>query len=332
MRFNQLKQRPTGRLGLGLAALGRPGYINLGHDLDIGADKSVERMADHAHNVLDFAWAQGIRYFDAARSYGLAERFLADWLKLRQIDPAQVTIGSKWGYTYTADWQTALPAGEKHEVKSHTLPVLERQIGESEALLSRYLNLYQIHSATLESGVMENRPVLERLGALREAGYTIGFSVSGPHQGNVIDAGLAVKVAGEPLFGSVQATWNLLERSAGPALQRASEAGLTVIIKEAVANGRLTPRNQNREFAEQMDQLNRLAGRHQTTVDAVALAGVLAQPFVDIVLSGAANQTHLESNLSSRAITLSPAELEKIETIKESPEAYWQTRAALRWN
>ena len=36
-----------------------------------------------------------------------------------------------------------------------------------------------------------------------------------------------------------QATFNLLDQSAGPALQRAHEAGLFVIIKEAVANGRL---------------------------------------------------------------------------------------------
>ena len=42
------------------------------------------------------------------------------------------------------------------------------------------------------------------------------------------------------LFDAVQATWNLLEPSATDALTRAHAAGLTVIVKEAVANGRLT--------------------------------------------------------------------------------------------
>jgi aryl-alcohol dehydrogenase-like predicted oxidoreductase len=33
--------------------------------------------------VLDAAYAGGIRYVDAARSYGRAEEFLADWLNSR---------------------------------------------------------------------------------------------------------------------------------------------------------------------------------------------------------------------------------------------------------
>ena len=64
--------RDIPRLGLGLAALGRPGYINLGHGDDVGPDKSVAALRGRAHAVLDAAWARGIRYFDAARSYGEA--------------------------------------------------------------------------------------------------------------------------------------------------------------------------------------------------------------------------------------------------------------------
>ena len=91
------------RIGLGLAALGRPGYINLGHAADLDGDYGVAAMAANAHAVLDAAWAAGIRYFDAARSYGRAEEFLAGWLRARGIDPTAVTVGSKWGYAYTAE-------------------------------------------------------------------------------------------------------------------------------------------------------------------------------------------------------------------------------------
>jgi len=67
-------------IGLGLAALGRPGYINLGHGDDLNYDHDVTAMEAQAHRVLDSAWDAGIRYFDAARSYGKAEEFLHSWL------------------------------------------------------------------------------------------------------------------------------------------------------------------------------------------------------------------------------------------------------------
>jgi aryl-alcohol dehydrogenase-like predicted oxidoreductase len=73
------------RIGLGLAALGRPAYINLGHVEDMGGDTRVDVMEARAHTVLDAAYAAGIRYFDAARSYGRAEDFLGSWLARRRL-------------------------------------------------------------------------------------------------------------------------------------------------------------------------------------------------------------------------------------------------------
>ena len=111
------------RLGLGLAALGRPGYINLGHATDLHASYDVSAMEARAHAVLDAAWQEGVRYFDAARSYGRAEHFLANWLRSRHIPPGAVTVSSKWGYTYTADWRVD---AEKHEVKDLSRATLRR--------------------------------------------------------------------------------------------------------------------------------------------------------------------------------------------------------------
>lgn len=82
MRLTVISQS---QLGLGLAALGRPGYINLGHAEDLDGDYNVAAMESHCHAVLDTAWAAGIRYFDAARSYGRAEQFLSRWLIGRHI-------------------------------------------------------------------------------------------------------------------------------------------------------------------------------------------------------------------------------------------------------
>src|SRR5512138_1163912 len=104
------------RLGLGMAALGRPAYITIGHARDLPEGRSVEAVAAHAHRLLERAFEAGIRYFDAARSYGRAEQFLRAFVDSRGIRPADVVVGSKWGYRYTGDWQVD---GRVQEVKDH---------------------------------------------------------------------------------------------------------------------------------------------------------------------------------------------------------------------
>jgi len=201
---------------------------------------------------------------------------------------------------------------------------LRRQIAESRALLGDRLHLYQIHSATLESGVLDDVHVLGELGRLRSDGLAIGLTVSGPQQGDVIRRALDVHIDGTPLFQVVQATWNLLEPSAGPALAEAKARGLAVIVKEAVANGRLTEQN----LMEQLPALKRLGHAQHTTIDALAIAAALSQPWTDIVLSGAVTTSQLESNLT--AVNLAERIFEW-PAISERPIDYWQRRKGLAW-
>ncbi len=318
------------KIGLGLAALGRPAYINIGHADDLGGAYAVEAMQTHAHTVLDAAWTAGIRYFDAARSYGRAEQFLGDWLRQRHIPSQAVTIGSKWGYTYTANWQIE---AEQHEIKEHSLPNLQKQWGESQSYLGEWLRLYQIHSATLDSGVLENQAVLRELARLKaDSGIAIGLSLSGMRQAAVLQQAIEVRVDGQPLFDTVQATWNLLEPSVGATLQAAKEAGLGVIVKEAVANGRLTARNQRADFATKHTLLATQAERLNTTIDALALAAVLAQPWLDVVLSGAAQVDQLQANLGAVAVAWDDEAASALAELAEPPDVYWKIRKNLRWN
>ena len=169
----------TASIGLGLAALGRPAYINLGHAADVG-DPSVEGMERAAHAVLDAAYGGGVRAFDAARSYGHAEAFLGHWLADRGLGRDDVAVSSKWGYTYTGGWR--VDAAE-HEVKDLSAGQLRRQWRETRDLLGDRLGLYQIHSATLESGVLEDREVRAALEDVRAAGVRVGLTVTGPRPG-----------------------------------------------------------------------------------------------------------------------------------------------------
>ncbi|MFK7972099.1 MAG: aldo/keto reductase [Bacteroidia bacterium] len=315
-------------LGLGTAALGRPGYINLGHAEALG-NTDISAMEAQAHAVFDRAEALGIRYLDAARSYGKAEAFLASWMAKDPARSEHFTLASKWGYTYTADWQIE---AEAHEVKEHSLEKLNSQWELSSALLPS-LNLYQIHSATFATGVLENAAIHHRLNGLRqEYGIAIGLSTSGVDQPALIDAACKVMVEGKPLFDAIQVTYNILEGSCAPALARASDRGMRIIIKEALANGRLTPANQDADFKQKAHVLFALAETHQVSIDAIALAYVLQQPFVDVVLSGAASVAHLNSNAQALNIKLTGEELEALAVLEQNPEAYWNVRSGMAWN
>jgi len=303
------------RIGLGLASLGRPGYLNVGHGEDLGGDRSVAALRARTFDVLDAAYAGGVRYLDAARSYGRAEEFLGAWLDERR--PADVVVGSKWGYVYTADWRID---ADPPEVKHHDADTFRRQLAETRAQLGDRLALYQIHSATPDSGVLDNADVLRELQELRATGVAIGVTASGPSQPETIDR--AVELG---CFDAIQATWNLHERAAGEALQRAHEAGMAVIVKEALANGRLGPRAPDAALAAAA----RAAG---VTPDAVALAAVLAQPFAGVVLSGVATRAALASNLAAAQLRLPDATLAALAALEEDSDEYWSTRSALPWN
>lgn len=295
-------------LGLGLAALGRPGYLTVGHGADLGGDRSVEALERRCREVCTAAWDCGARWFDAARSYGLAERFLAGWLSDRGIGRTEVTVSSKWGYSYTADWEID---ADPPEVKDHSADALRRQWPETRSLLEPWLRLYQVHSATIESGILGD---VEAHRGLADLGVPIGITVSGPQQGETVRRALRVTVDGRPLFSAVQATWNLLEPSVGPSLAEAKAAGWTVIVKEALANGRLAGPS---------------ASALGECPSSIALAAALAQPWSDVVLSGAVTPEQVRSNAAALAIR--DVDLDRLSQMAVDPVTYWAQRSSMTW-
>src|SRR5918999_2239192 len=301
------------RLGLGLAALGRPAYINLGREGELPAGRTVAAMRAACWEVLDAAYGSGIRWVDAARSYGRAEEFLAGWLADR--GHRDVMVSSKWGYAYVGDWRID---ADVHEVKEHTLTRYRSQVAETGKLLGDHLGLYQVHSLTADSPLFDDVP-LQR--ALAAEGVRMGFSTSGAAQAETVRRALDLEVDGRRLFTAVQSTWNLLEPSVADALRAAHDGGLHVLVKEVLANGRLA--------VQPPPPVARLAERHGVGPDAIALAAALAQPWADTVLIGAASVPQLHANLLAADLTLDD---DLSADLAMPPAEYWAERATLPWN
>jgi len=295
--------------------VGRPAYITLGRAADLAEDRSVEALEARTHDLLDAAWDLGLRYVDAARSYGLAERFLGSWLATHPGAREELTIGSKWGYEYVGGWSRT--AGQ-HERKDHRRTTFDRQWPESLAALGTAPDVYLVHSVTPDSPALDDADLLTGLRELAATGVRVGLSTSGPAQGAVLERALALP---DTPFAAVQSTWNLLETSAAPALARAADAGWLVVVKEGVANGRLTAAGDETAAAA-------LAAADGQTPDAFALGAALAQPWADVVLSGAVSPGQLRQNAAARAPRTPAAELA---ALAEEPGAYWRARSALAW-
>ncbi len=313
------------KLGLGTAALGRPQYINIRKENCDNSDLEVFRK--HSFAVLEDAYKLGIRYFDTAPGYGLAEELLLEWLQTK--NDASIKIATKWGYTYTANFDINASV---HEIKEHSLSKLNEQWNFSKQLLP-YLKVYQIHSATLETGVIENKEVLTKLAYLKkEHNLKIGLTTTGTNQLKIIKKALNVLIDDEQLFDIFQVTYNILDQSLKEISDELFSHNKSIIIKEALANGRLLTNKNFPHYTKMYATLENLSKKHKVGVDAISLKYCEQTISNSIVLSGAANSQQLKENLKTNTFSLSYEEVELLNSFKTSTDSYWAERKKLPWN
>ncbi len=311
-------------LGIGTAALGRPQYINVRQE---DSCLSSEEFKQQSLSVLEQAYQLGIRYFDTAPGYGLAEQLLLDWIQSKNDD--SITIATKWGYTYVANFD---PNATVHEIKEHSLENLNTQWEVSKAF-GKALKVYQIHSATLDTGVLENRAVLERLQELKiKYNLQIGLTSTGANQVEVLQKAAAIMVGGKPLFDAFQVTYNILDQSVHQIASQLLQDGKRIIIKETLANGRLFRNARYPHYTPVYTVLERLATKYTVGVDAIALQFCVQTLPNSIVLSGAASVSHLISNLKVESFVLTIEEIEELVTLRYHETNYWSERKQLAWN
>ena len=314
------------KIGLGLAALGRPDYINIRSEHDV--DKSIEGFKTNALNVLDASYNLGIRDFDVAPSYGFGEQFLLEWHTSRQHK--DVNLSTKFGYTYIANWEVGFSG--KHEIKEHSLNKLNEQWEVSKALLPN-LKIYQIHSATLDSGVLQNKDVLSRLHELKKENHLkIGITSSGTAQVKIIEEAQNIVLDDEDLFDSYQVTFNIFEQSCFDISKQLIDKGKTIIIKEALANGRVFRNSNFPEYKSVYDYLEQLSNKYAVGIDAIAIRFIIDVLEPSIVLSGGSNSIQIEQNLKALDFKLDHKDVLKLKSFAVSPNNYWKERSDLKWN
>ncbi|MBD1423965.1 aldo/keto reductase [Sphingobacterium arenae] len=314
------------RIGLGMASIGRPRYINIKQD-ESNEVFSLENFKEKGKVAIENAYKNGIRHFDTSPGYGIAESLLIDWLKEKN-DPA-ITISTKWGYTYVADFD---PNATEHEVKEHSIDKLIEQWMVSRKLLP-YLKIYQIHSATLESGVLENSEVLSRLHSIKKSHKIhIGLSTTGDNQVEVLQKAMDIFIDGEQLFQSFQCTFNILEQSIKKIKNKLDHLDGRLIIKEAMANGRLIPNKQYLGYNVLYAFMNTLAAKYHVGIDAIAMQYCMESFPTALVLSGTNDNNHLVSNLKANQFQLSSSETKQLSAFGIESSAYWKERKRLQWN
>jgi aryl-alcohol dehydrogenase-like predicted oxidoreductase len=312
-------------LGLGTAAIGRPIYMNIRESKFDQSNFDLQRFAIKNKHFLQFAYDAGIRHFDTAPNYGLAEKSLIEWIKKNEI--CDLKTSSKWGYTYVANFD---PNAQKHEEKEHSLAKLNEQWEQTKKLIPS-LSTYQIHSATLASGVLENGTILSRLVEIKKKeNIKIGLTVTGDNQNEIIDKALSIKFDNEDLFDSIQATFNVFDQSL---LKRKKVLkSKQIIIKEALANGRVFPNNNYPNYKKHYSYLQGLALKYKVGIDAIALRFCMQSIFESIVLCGASTTQQLTENLRAYTFTLSDSEMEELYDLAIEPTLYWAERKKLGWN
>jgi aryl-alcohol dehydrogenase-like predicted oxidoreductase len=109
---------------------------------------------------------------------------------------------------------------------------------------------------------------------------------------------------------------------------------MKVIVKESLANGRLTQANRDNEdvLYPAVARIRELAESRGTIVETVALAGAFARPWVKIVLTGAATVDQIRSIVAAIAFDYDTELDEQLRSVAVASDEYWRARSSFTWN
>ena len=237
-------------LGLGIIGLGKP----WGH---VPAEVPSER---EAIELLEFAYDTGIRYFDSAPSYGIAEDRLGKFLcSLDPLQRTQVRVATKFGEHWNAEQQQPFI--------DHSFNALCRSLDKSLRHLER-IDILQLHKTTPE--------VLRSTGLDRAWEYATSLGIP-MHGASVSDLLSARIVIDDPRYRCIQLPFNRADAKFAESIVDAAARGLWIATNRPFAMGAM------------------LYGAHPIS-RADAFRFVLQYKFNGVILTGTKSKNHLAEN------------------------------------
>jgi aryl-alcohol dehydrogenase-like predicted oxidoreductase len=326
MKYNQLGNTGlfVSEICLGTMTFGGQGMFKVVGELDLkGATGLVSRALEAGVNFLDTA---------DVYSAGNSETLTGQALKDIGVKRSDVVIATKC-YGRTGGGPNDMGAS-----RGHIMDAVARSL---ERLKTDHIDLYQIHGNDVVTPVEETMRALDdltRQGMVRYVG------VSNWQAWKIMKAlGLSAQ-HGWARFETLQAYYSIagrdLEREIVPLLQD-QKVGLMVWspLAGGLLSGKFGPGSNGPEGARRaafdfppvnkdrawacIDLMREIGHAHGgASVARVALAYVLAKPFVTTVIIGAKTMEQLDDNLEAAKLTLTADELKKLDDVSALPADY----------
>jgi aryl-alcohol dehydrogenase-like predicted oxidoreductase len=275
----------------------------------------------------------GVNFLDTADVYsaGQSERLTGQAIKDLGLKRSSVVIATKC-YGRMGPGVNDLGAS-----RGHIMDSVSRSL---ERLGTDHIDLYQIHATDTVTPVEETMRALDDLTRQGMVRY-IGCS---NWQAWKIMKALGISAQhGYARFETLQAYYSIagrdLEREIVP-MMADQKVGLMVWspLAGGLLSGKFGPGSNGPEGARRVafdfppvnkdrawacvDAMREIAGKHGVSVARVALAYVLAKPFVTTVIIGAKTMEQLDDNLAAAKLTLSADEMKTLDDVSALPEEY----------
>jgi aryl-alcohol dehydrogenase-like predicted oxidoreductase len=299
-----------------------------------GMWKSISGVEQNlADQLVKRSFDAGVNFVDTADVYtnGESEKTLAKAISNVGIARKDIVIATK-AYGRTGPGRNDVGAS-----RGHIMDAIEASL---KRLQTDYIDLYQIHAADSVTPVEETLRALDNLvsqGKVRYIGCSNWFAWQLMKALGISEAKNLAKM------DTLQAYYSIagrdLEREIVPLLK---DQGTGLLVWSPLAGGLLSGKfsreNQKPEESRRssfdfpivdkertwriLDVLRPIAKAHNTGVATIALAWVLAKPFVTSVIIGAKRADQLDQNLAAVDVELTPEEMKQLDDVSTLPPEY----------
>ncbi|WP_166142433.1 aldo/keto reductase [Methylosinus sp. RM1] len=328
MRYNQL-----GRTGLFVSeiCLGAMTFGEAGGAGIWGAIADVDQQA--ATRIVERAFAAGVNFIDTADvySFGRSEKMVGQALVDLGVKRKDVVIATKFY------GETGAGPNDRGASRGHIMDSVEASL---ERLQTDHIDLYQIHGNDAVTPIEET---LRALDDLVSRGLVRYIGLSNWQAWRIAKALGVSERLGYARYETVQAYYSIagrdLEREIVPLL---TEEKLGLMVWSPLAGGLLSgkygpgapegaegrrvsfdfpPVDKDRAWAC-VAAMREIGAKHGASVAEVALAYVLAKPFVTSVIIGARRIDQLEQNLAAAKLQFTADDLARLDAVSALPKEY----------